>query len=239
MPEPAPLPLRILLVGHGRMGRLIESLAPEYGCEVTAILFDENNLNASGLTDEVCARADVAVDFSVGEAVPENLARLAEAGVSAVVGTTGWGGHADRLRGLVDTSGIGVVVAPNCSPGAVLFEVVVERAASLLGAVPDYGAFIHEVHHDKKKDAPSGTALGLKAAMERAGYGRTVDMASTRVGHVPGIHTVGFDGPSDSLTFTHTVRDRGTFARGALLAARWVHGRRGWFTMRDVLLGGG
>jgi 4-hydroxy-tetrahydrodipicolinate reductase len=117
----------------------------------------------------------------------------------------------------------------------VLFEAIAGHAARLLARHPEFGAWLHEVHHDKKLDAPSGTALGIQAAMEAAGYGRTIDVASSRAGHVPGIHTVGFDGPSETITLSHSVRDRGTFARGALLAARWVKGRQGWFTMRDVL----
>ena len=99
----------------------------------------------------------------------------------------------------------------------------------------EFGAWIHEVHHAAKVDAPSGTALALQREMTRHGYARTIDMASTRVGAAPGTHTVGFDGPSETIALTHTTRDRATFARGALEAARWVQGRHGWFSMRDVL----
>src|SRR5262249_37726813 len=98
-----------------------------------------------------------------------------------------------------------------------------------------FGAWMHEAHHAMKKDAPSGTALKLKRAMEEAGYDRPIDVSSSRAGSIPGTHTIGFDGPSESITLTHTARDRGAFARGALTAARWVKGRSGWFTMQDVL----
>jgi 4-hydroxy-tetrahydrodipicolinate reductase len=100
---------------------------------------------------------------------------------------------------------------------------------------PDFGAWIHELHHAAKRDAPSGTALALQEAMRRGGYTRPLDVASSRAGAIPGTHTVGFDAPSETITLTHTVRDRGTFARGALVAARWLKGRRGWFTMHDCL----
>jgi 4-hydroxy-tetrahydrodipicolinate reductase len=110
-----------------------------------------------------------------------------------------------------------------------------ERAAELFEPREEFGAWIHEIHHAAKIDAPSGTALAMQTAMERQGYTGTVDMASTRVGSAPGTHTVGFDGPVETITLTHTTRDRATFARGALEAARWLHGRRGWFSMRDVL----
>ncbi|OFW09150.1 MAG: hypothetical protein A3H96_25255 [Acidobacteria bacterium RIFCSPLOWO2_02_FULL_67_36] len=98
-----------------------------------------------------------------------------------------------------------------------------------------FGAWIHEAHHAAKRDAPSGTALLLEKALKRGGYERPIDIASTRAGSIPGTHTVGFDGPGETITLTHTTRDRSGFARGALEAARWVHGRSGWFTMNDVL----
>jgi 4-hydroxy-tetrahydrodipicolinate reductase len=105
----------------------------------------------------------------------------------------------------------------------------------LFAAQKDFGAFVHEAHHAAKKDAPSGTALFLESAMKHAGYDRKIDMSSTRAGYIPGVHTVGFDGPADTITLTHAARDRTAFARGALAAAQWVAGRRGWFTMKDVL----
>jgi 4-hydroxy-tetrahydrodipicolinate reductase len=109
------------------------------------------------------------------------------------------------------------------------------HAAALFAARDDFGAYLHEAHHAMKKDAPSGTALLLKETLEAAGYRRPIDVSSTRAGHIPGTLTIGFDGPSESITLEHTARDRGAFARGALLAARWVKGKRGWFTMHDVL----
>jgi 4-hydroxy-tetrahydrodipicolinate reductase len=111
----------------------------------------------------------------------------------------------------------------------------VRRAAQLFEPQPEFGAWLHEAHHAAKKDAPSGTALMLVRTMEEAGFHRRIDVASTRAGQIPGSHTVGFDGPAESITLSHVARDRTTFARGALVAANWIRGRRGWFTMRDVL----
>ncbi len=116
-----------------------------------------------------------------------------------------------------------------------LFQLLAEDAARRFGPHADFGAWIHELHHAAKKDAPSGTALMLQQAMVTAGYGRDIDVAASRAGFIPGTHTIGFDGPSETVTLTHQVRDRGVFARGALEAARWLVGRRGWFTMRDFL----
>jgi 4-hydroxy-tetrahydrodipicolinate reductase len=136
---------------------------------------------------------------------------------------------------MVAEAGIGIVVAPNFSTGVVLFEAIAAQAAKLFAPQDEFGAFLHEAHHATKKDAPSGTALLLKRAMEQAGFPRPIDVASTRAGFIPGTHTVGFDGPAETITLTHTARDRTAFARGALAAAKWVQGKRGWFTMRDVL----
>jgi 4-hydroxy-tetrahydrodipicolinate reductase len=152
-----------------------------------------------------------------------------------VIGTTGWAVHEPALRALVDQHGVGVLAAPNFSLGLNLFQLVVEEAARRFAPHGAFGAWIHELHHSAKKDAPSGTALQLQTAMQRAGYSRPIDVTSTRAGSIPGTHTVGFDGASDTITLTHTVRDRAVFARGALEAARWLKGRRGWFTVRDML----
>ena len=168
-----------------------------------------------------------------------NVPALARRRINVVVGTTGWGSEEPDLRKAIDEAGVGIVAAPNFSTGVVLFEAVVAQAANLFASQNDFGAFLHEAHHHAKKDAPSGTALLLKGAMERAGFPRPIDVSSTRAGYIPGTHTVGFDGPAETVTLTHTARDRSAFARGALTAAQWVKGRRGWFTMRDVLgLGG-
>ena len=128
-----------------------------------------------------------------------------------------------------------IVAAPNFSAGVVLFEAIVKHAAKLVAGQQDFGAWLHEAHHAMKKDAPSGTALKLKRAMEEAGYSRPIDVSSTRAGYIPGVHTIGFDGPAESITLSHTARDRSAFARGALIAASGFKGKRGWFTMQDVL----
>lgn len=226
---------RILIVGYGRMGQLVEKLAPECGCRVSGVLDIDLNARGEGLQEGAWRDVDVAIDFTTPQAVVSNLPRYAALGLNAVVGTTGWNAERAALRQQCYDAGIGVVAAANFSVGAVLFEAMAARASTLMAEQPVFGAWLHEIHHDKKLDAPSGTALSIKAAMEAAGYPRTIDVASTRAGHVPGVHTVGFDGPSETITLSHSVRDRGTFARGALTAARWVHGKHGWFSMRDVL----
>ncbi len=227
--------LHIVIVGYGRMGKEIDALTDAYDCTVVERLDIFNNAAGEGLDVDRLATADVAIDFSTAEATVNNLPRLAAAGLNTVIGTTGWNQHEAAMRRVVSDAGIGVVVAANFSLGVNLFIGVVERAAALLAPHDDFGAWIHETHHAAKIDAPSGTAVALKTAMESSGYDAPIDVASTRVGAVPGTHTVGFDGPVETLTLTHTTRSRSTFARGAIEAARWVKGRRGWFTMRDVI----
>jgi len=226
---------KLLLVGHGRMGRLVEALAPEYGFEVTGRLSASSLAADEPLDAGRCGGAEVAVDFSTAAAVVANVPRLAALGIDVVVGTTGWQAEEPRIRAAIEAAGVGAVIAPNFSMGVALFEMVVERAACLFAVHERFGAWIHELHHAAKRDAPSGTALALARAMARSGYARPIDVASTRAGSIPGTHTVGFDGPAETVTLAHATRDRSTFARGALEAARWVRGRRGWFTIRDVL----
>lgn len=227
--------MRILLVGYGKMGQLVGELARQAGWEVAGIVDPLSPAHSGSIDDARWQQVDVAVDFSSPEAVPANLAALARRRLNTVVGTTGWGSHEAAMRQVVDASGCGVVVAPNFSAGVVLFEAMVARASALLASQTDFGAWLHEAHHAMKKDHPSGTALMLKRAMEEAGYSRPIDVSSTRAGHIPGVHTIGFDGPAESITLSHSARDRSAFARGALQAAQWIHGKKGWFTMHDVL----
>ena len=227
--------MRLLLVGHGKMGRMVETLAAEAGFDVAGVIDPLSPSHSAGPDDDRWRGVDVAIDFSTADSVTSNLPVLARRGISLVVGTTGWSKHEPMLRQVVADAAVGIVVAPNFSTGVVLFEALVAQASKLFGPQADFSAFLHEAHHAAKTDAPSGTALMLKRTMEQAGFPRTIDVSSTRAGFIPGTHTVGFDGPAETITLTHTARDRSAFARGALVAARWIHGRRGWFTMRDVL----
>ncbi len=227
--------MRILLVGYGKMGRMVGELAPEYGGQVTGIVDPLSPSHTAGIDDPRWQEVDVAIDFTSPDAVVANVTALARRGISVVLGTTGWQKHEAGLRQAVTAGGAGIVAAPNFSTGVVLFEAIVAHAAELFSGQAEFGAWLHEAHHNQKKDAPSGTALKLKKAMEDAGYPRPIDVAASRAGYIPGTHTIGFDGPSESITLTHAARDRAAFARGALTAAKWIQGRRGWFTMQDVL----
>ena len=210
------------------MGQLVETLAPEYGFQVTGAIVRDN---AGGPWPD----AEVAIDFSAADAVPITVERLAPRGTPLVIGTTGWQSREREIRDSAARHGVGVVAAPNFAIGVNLFLALIERAGSLMSSQPAFGAWIHELHHAAKKDAPSGTALAMKRALRQAGYPAEVPIGSTRAGAIPGTHTLGFDAASETITITHSARDRAAFARGALEAARWIQGRQGWFTMKDVL----
>jgi len=227
--------VKLLLVGHGRMGQLVEELAPRYECEIVRVITELDGPTA--IADGEWPGVSMAIDFSTPDAVPLNLPQLAERGISVVIGTTGWQAHEANLRPVAEAAGIGVLAAANFSLGVHVFRRVVEDAARRFARLADVGAWIHEAHHAAKRDAPSGTALTLRASMIEAGYSRDIDVSSTRAGWIPGTHTVGFDGLSETVTLTHTVRDRAVFAHGALEAARWLTGRRGWFTVADMVDG--
>jgi len=218
--------MKLLIVGYGKMGRLIDELAAAQGHTVVGRV-DEGR-------DE-WAPADAAIDFSTAAALLANFPRFVELHVPLVIGTTGWNQHVDRLRDEAVRARLGVVASANFSVGVNVFQLVAEEAARLMREQEQYGAWIHEAHHATKRDTPSGTALLLREAMIEAGFSRGIDVSSTRAGAIPGTHTIGFDSASDTIELTHTARDRRGFASGALLAARWVQGREGWFSMLDVL----
>jgi 4-hydroxy-tetrahydrodipicolinate reductase len=225
--------MRAVLFGHGRMGRLVGLHAADHGVEIAGVLTSSSTDAQWQIVAE--AGADVVIDFATGDALQANLDRLCTLAPAMVIGSTGWSTFEPEAKRLVARHGIGAVVASNFSVGAYLLEAAVQVVSAAASGLDDYEPFLHEAHHSKKRDAPSGTALLLLDAMRRAGLTRHVDISSTRAGHIPGTHTVGVDGPAETVTLTHAVRDRSTFAHGALRAARWVQGRQGWFSMRDVL----
>ena len=233
MPEPK----RLAIVGYGKMGRLVEQLAPEYGFAVALKLDEFNNAHFEGVTLENFRGVDVAVDFSIPAAVAENVERIAALGVNLVIGTTGWQAQAAAVKRAVERNGIGLVWSPNYSVGVNAFFRVVAEAARLLAAQPEYGAWAWEIHHSTKKDAPSGTLLKLVEEMKKAGYARPIDTGSNRAGAHPGTHEIGFDSSADTITLRHTARGREGFARGALKAAQWVVGKKGFHEFGEIVFG--
>ena len=229
------MPKNLAIVGYGKMGRLIEQLAPEAGFTIVLKLDIDSNERQQGITPESFRGVDVAVEFSTPQVAVANLERLCAIGVPTVTGTTGWFGELERVRAFVEQSGTGVVWSANYSIGVNVFRRVVAEAARLLASEAEYGAWAWEVHHSEKKDAPSGTLLQLVEEMKRAGYARPVDTSSNRAGANPGTHEIGFDSAADTITLRHTARSREGFARGALKAAQWVIGKHGLHEFGEVI----
>jgi 4-hydroxy-tetrahydrodipicolinate reductase len=227
--------MNLAIVGHGKMGRLIEQLAPEYGFDVKLRLDVNNNARFEGMTAENFRGVDVAIEFSTPETAPENIERLARLGVSAVVGTTGWFVHLERMREIVAREKTALVWSSNFSVGVNIFSQIVGEAARMMARQPEYGAWAWEIHHATKKDAPSGTLLAVVEKMKQSGYSKPIDVSSSRSGAHPGTHEIGFDSGADTITIRHTARSREGFARGALRAARWLHGKKGFFDFRDIV----
>jgi 4-hydroxy-tetrahydrodipicolinate reductase len=233
MPEPR----RLAIVGYGKMGRLIEQLAPEYGFAVALRLDEFNNAGFQGVTAENFRGVDVAIDFSIPAAVRRNVEGIAALGVNLVLGTTGWMEHQGAVKAAVEKNGIGLVWSPNYSVGVNAFFRLVSEAARLLSTQPEYDAWAWEIHHSTKKDAPSGTLLKLVEEMKKSGYTRQIDVGSNRAGAHPGTHEIGFDSSADTITLRHTARSREGFARGALKAAQWVVGKKGFHEFSEIVFG--
>ena len=232
MPQPE---RRLAIVGYGKMGRLIEQLAPAYGFTVALKLDEFNNTNYEGVTAENFRGIDVAVDFSIPSAVVENVERISKLGRNIVVGTTGWTEEIARVKAAVEKNRIGLVWSPNYSIRVNVFARLAAEAARLLANEPAYGAWAWEIHHSTKIDARSGTLLKLVEDMKAAGYTRTIDVAANRAGAHPGTHEIGFDSAADTITLRHVARSREGFARGALKAAQWVVGKTGFHEFREIL----
>jgi 4-hydroxy-tetrahydrodipicolinate reductase len=229
--------MNLAIVGYGKMGRLIEQLAPEYGFTVTLKLDEFNNANYEGITPDNFRGVDVAIDFSIPPVVVSNVERISALGVNVVEGTTGWLEQLDHVKSVVEKAGTGMVWSPNFSIGVNVFLRLVAEAARLLKDEPSYGAWGWEIHHSTKKDAPSGTLLKLVGEMKKAGYGRPIDASSNRAGAHPGTHEIGFDSAADTITLRHSARSREGFARGALKAAQWVVGKKGFFEFSEIMSG--
>ena len=225
----------LAIVGHGKMGRLIEQLAPEYGFDVRLKLNSGTNTSGAGLTRENLRGVDVAVEFSTPSAAVQNIRQLVALGVPVVAGTTGWLQELACVREAVQSSGGALVWSPNFSVGVYRFRQIIAQAANAFAAENEYQAWGWEIHHSMKRDAPSGTLLAVAEEMKQAGFERTIHLSANRAGAHPGTHEIGFDSNSDTITIRHTARSREGFARGALRAARWILGKNGVFEFREIV----
>lgn len=228
MNEPA-----IAVIGNGKMGRTVAQMVQERGWHLTAMLAPEHNRGGVGITRRALGDPDVAIEFTEPASAVANIMACIHEGVPVVVGTTGWYDGLDAITATAEAEGASLLWAPNFSVGVTLFVELAREAARIM-AGSGFAAALVETHHSAKKDAPSGTALAIGKAMQ-AGLGAELPMTSIRTGSVPGTHEVIFDGQFEQIVMRHEARDRRVFADGSLRAAQWLIGKKGVFTMRDVL----
>ena len=223
---------RIALVGMGKMGRAIAALAADRGCEVVARL--DLPETSRGIAATMLNGAEVAIEFTTPTSAAANARGLIDAGIPTVVGTTGWYDALPELaRHVSDVNGA-LLTATNFSLGVNAFEAILTEAAAILARTGGFDAHMIELHHSAKKDAPSGTAATLEQSAAKA-WGKSIPITSVRTGSIPGTHEIVFDAPFETIRLAHVARDRKVFADGALVAAQWLVGRRGVFTMKDVI----
>ena len=219
--------MKLAIHGYGKMGRTIERVATELGHQVVCILDVDR--------DEPLGDAEVVIDFSHASALDGTLALACDHHLGLVIGTTGWNDRLDDVKQRVEQAGIGCVYASNFSPGANVVFSLAQRAGALVGRFPEYAAGMEERHHDQKKDAPSGTALRIAAAVKEGSDGKlTPPITSSRAGSEPGLHTLFFDSPDDLIEISHRARNRDGFARGAVMAAQLLRGRKGLFRFEEL-----
>jgi 4-hydroxy-tetrahydrodipicolinate reductase len=215
------------------MGHLVARLAAEQGDEVVVKL---SSRDAERPLDELTISlrgADVAIDFSTAAAVKKNVAACVRAGIPLAEGTTGWHPQLDEVKKEVEKHNGALIYGANFSAGVQVFYRIAKHAADLFRELESYDGFIEEMHHKRKRDAPSGTALQLRELVAKH-LGREAPVTSTRAGYVPGTHRLGFDSNADQILLSHVARNREGFAAGALMAARWIVGRRGVYEFSEV-----
>jgi 4-hydroxy-tetrahydrodipicolinate reductase len=225
--------VKLAIIGSGAMGQLVAKLGKEQGHEIVVTL---GSRDAERRVDDLANSlrgCDAAIDFSVADAVLKNTTACALAAVPLVEGTTGWGAEIGEVTSIVEQHEGALIYGANFSVGVQVFYRVAARAAELFHGLESYDAFIEEAHHKRKRDAPSGTAVQLRE-IATARLEHEVPVTSTRAGYIPGTHRLGFDSPADQITLTHTARSREGFAAGALIAARWIAGRKGVFEFSEV-----
>ena len=243
--------MKVMIVGYGRMGKEVEGVLTQRGHEVSGIVDVRKAPDISPEIDEsLASRCDVAIEFSAPDAVLGNAEKYVEYGINAVVGTTGWYSELETLKKILSSGSIGYMYGSNFSIGAQLFFKIISYASGLFEPFEQYDIMGYEIHHKRKKDSPSGTARSIARLIldNNKRYDRvTTDkldrplqegelhFASLRGGEIPGIHTVLVDSLADTITLSHSARSRAGFALGAVLAAEWLAGKKGLFTVEDFI----
>ncbi|HTJ12932.1 MAG TPA: 4-hydroxy-tetrahydrodipicolinate reductase [Dinghuibacter sp.] len=236
--------MNIALIGYGKMGKAIESLMPDRGHQAV-LKIDEHN--RASLTVEQLRQADVAIEFTGPDSAPENLLLCLEAGIPVVCGSTGWLDQWSRIKAACEAQNGALLYASNFSVGVNIFFALNQRLAELMNTHPEYEVSLTEIHHTAKRDAPSGTAItlaeGILGVLDRkkdwvnhlSDHPEELEILSERIDPAPGTHKVRYTSDIDDIEITHTAHNRKGFALGALLAAEYIYGKKGIYTMKQVL----
>ncbi len=243
--------MNISIVGYGRMGKIVESLALKEGLKVKSTIdpiakeSTHKEINESSLKD-----VDVCIEFSSPEVVIDNIKKISNLGVNHVLATTGWYDEIEEAKKIIEKAGTGFIYSSNFSIGVNIFFRIIENAAKIINKFDEYDIFGYELHHNRKKDSPSGTAKFIEKILlenikrkksvveeklDRRINSEEIHFASVRGGEIPGVHVVGFDSKADTIELKHTARNREGFALGSLIAAKWIKGKKGFFTMDDLM----
>jgi 4-hydroxy-tetrahydrodipicolinate reductase len=223
--------MNLLLLGRGKTGSLVAEVAHQRGHDVRVAGATEN-VGGRSLTEEKLRGIDVVIDFTAPSCVVANIEACISSGKNMVVGTTGWYGEMDRIRQLVESRGTGLVYAANFSVGVNLFFDVARAAAAALRH--EYSGQIFERHHAHKQDAPSGTAIAIQRVIQEASKGEQLEITSFREGDVVGMHEVVLDSSADKIYLCHDAKSRQGFVDGAVRAAEWIAGKKGFYDFKDV-----
>jgi 4-hydroxy-tetrahydrodipicolinate reductase len=241
--------MKIALIGYGKMGKMVEEIASSKGYAIMAKI--DPQLPHQIITKESLGDADICIDFSHPSCVLNNIKHAAALGKNIVMGTTGWYNHINEAKSIIEHENIGFLYSPNFSLGVALFLEIISQAAALISPFEAYDVGGYEIHHNQKVDSPSGTAkeitkrlLSKISRKKQVVYGVNeakipsdhIHFTSSRIGSIPGTHSVTFDSPADTITLTHSARNREGFAAGAVHAAEWLNGKKGFFTLEDMLL---
>ncbi len=241
--------IKIAIIGYGHMGKVLEKIAPTQGLEVVAII-DPLVLDVKKISAETLGDAEVCIDFTTPAAALQNIEKISSLKKNMVIGTTGWHQHLLKVESMTFDNDIGLVYGANFSIGMNAFFMINKYAARLMNKLAQYDVWGTEIHHLNKKDSPSGTALQLAKIITKEIERKSIictdkinrqicpeelHVSSSRVGNIPGIHTIGYDSPADTIELTHTARTREGFAIGACLAARWVINQKGCHPIERIV----
>ena len=242
--------MHLAIVGYGKMGQQIAAIAAARGHSVTTVDPHHPQADLKDITELALKNIDCAIEFTSPTQVLSNIATLTKLKINQIIGTTGWYDQIPNIKQQISESQVGLLYAANFSLGVNAFMRIVEVAAAVFNNLPEYDISGIEWHHNRKADSPSGTGIKLAEILleqldrktqllteecDREIQPNELHFASVRCGHIPGTHEIVFDSPADSISLKHTARSREGFALGAVVAAEWLQGKKGFYEISDLV----